>query len=146
MAAFCFLRNVHDIQPCGKTAYELRYGEPSNGPITAFGASVMYKPSRQKDIDEMPKIGAKMLHGIFMGYTQQSGGGWSGDVEIIDSMDLTNATSVQECHTKRFNANEITVLKKDGVEQKVEDKNVTFDNFIFPIIEENSRSPWMEGI
>ena len=41
MAALCFLRNVHDIQPCGKTAYELRYGEPFYGPMIAFGASAM---------------------------------------------------------------------------------------------------------
>ena len=58
MRAFCFLRNVHDIQPYGKTAHELRYGEPFNEPIIAFGASVMYKPSRQKDSDEMPKMGS----------------------------------------------------------------------------------------
>ena len=105
MLAFCFLRNVHDIQPNGKTAFEMSYGEPFYGPIIAFGASVMYKPSRQKDIDEMPKMGSKMLHGIFMGYAQQAGGGWSGDVEIMDSMDLTNATSVEIFHTTRFNAN-----------------------------------------
>ena len=94
MAAFCFLHNVHDIQPCGKTAYELNYGEPFYGPIIAFGANVMYKPSRQKDIDEMPKMGSKMLRGLFMVYVQQSGGGWSGDVEIMDALDLTNAESV----------------------------------------------------
>ena len=70
-----------------------------------------------------------------MGYAQQAGGGWSGDVEIMDSMDLTNATSVEDCHTKRLNANEITVLKKDGVEQNVKDDKVTFVNLIFPIVE-----------
>ena len=49
----------------------------------------------------------------------------------MDSMDLTNATSVEDVHTKRFNANEITVLKKDGVEQNVKDDKVTFGNSIF---------------
>ena len=146
MAAFCFLLNVHDIQHCGKTAYELRYGEPFYGPIIAFGASVMYKPSRQKDIDEMSKMGANMLHALFMGYTQQSGGGWSGGVEIMDALDLTNSESVDECHTKRFSANEITVMKKNGIEQKVIDKHVTFDNFIAPIVEEYwKRGHWMAG-
>ena len=86
----------------------MRYGEPFNGPIIAFGASILYKPSRQKDIDEMPKMGAKMLEGIFLGYVQQSGGGWSGDVDILDARDLTNAQLIEEAHTKRVSANEIT--------------------------------------
>lgn len=141
MAAFCFLRNVHDMQPCGKTAYELRYGEPFYGPTFAFGASVMYKPSRQRDTDEMPKMRAKMLPGLFMGYVQQSGGGWSGDVDIMDALDLTNAQSVEEVRTERFSANEITIMKKGGVEQKVIDKAVTFDDFIFPVREDEWRQP-----
>ena len=147
MLAFCFLRNVHDIQPNGKTAYQMRYGEPFNGPIIAFGASIMYKPSRQQDIDELPKMGSKMCHGIFLGYAQQAGGGWSGDLEIMDSMDITNASSVEELHTKRINANEVTILKKEGIEQEWSDQpgrvknEVTFDNLIFPIIDDNFRQP-----
>ena len=95
MAAFCFLRNVHDILPCGKTAYELRYGEPFNCPIIPFGSSILYKPSRPKDIDEMPKMGSKLLEGIFLGYVQQSGGGWSGDVDVLDAIELTNAQLIE---------------------------------------------------
>lgn len=59
----------------------------------------------------------------------------------MDSMDLTNATSVDELRTKRINANEITVLKKDGAEQHVKTDKVTFGNFIFPIIDENFNQP-----
>ena len=83
-----------------------------NGTIIAFGASILYKPSRQKDIDEMPKMGAKMLEGIFVGYVQQAGGGWPGDVDIPAAKDLTNAQLIEEVLTKRVSANEITVMKQ----------------------------------
>ena len=103
----------------------------------------MYKPSSPKDLDELPRIGSKMAHGIFLGYAQQAGGGWSGDVEVMDSRDLTHATSVDELRTERINANEITVLKGDGVEQSSD--KVTFDNFTFPIVEEKSSNRLMVG-
>ena len=41
-----------------------------------------------------------MLEGIFLGYVQQSGGGWSGDVDIVDARDLANALLIEEGHTK----------------------------------------------
>lgn len=141
MATFCFLRNVHDILPCGKTAYESRYGEPFNVPIMAFGASILYKPSRQKDIEDMPKMDAKMLEVIFLGFVQQSAGGWSGDVNVLDARDLTNSPLIEEVHTERVSANEITVMKKDNGRQKESANEVTFDDFLFPVKDEEWRQP-----
>ncbi len=64
-----------------------------------------------------------------MGYVQNAGGGWSGDVEVIDSIDLTNAQHAEEVHVKRVNANEISILKhKDG-------------SFTFPVREEEWEQP-----
>ena len=56
-------------------AYKARFGEEFNGPIILVGVGVKYKPSRQKDIDLLPKFGAKVLRGLFVGYVQQAGGG-----------------------------------------------------------------------
>ena len=56
MATFCFLRNMHDVRADGKTAYKVTFGEHFSDPIIPLGAGIEYKPSRQKDIDNMPKI------------------------------------------------------------------------------------------
>ena len=105
-------------------------GSLFNGPIIPFGARIKYKPSKQKDKEAMPKIGDKLLRGIFVGYAQQAGGGWNGDVEVIDAFDLTNAQEVSEVYTKRVSADEIVI-----------DKDVHGD-FIFPIISED----WVQPI
>ena len=104
MAMFCFLRNVHDIRPSGITAYKARYGQDFDGLIVPFGVGVNYLPSRPKDKDEIPKF-QKVCEGIMVGYHQNTGGGWSGDVEIIDSLDLTNALEIKEVHVKRIHSN-----------------------------------------
>ena len=50
----------------------------------------------------LPKFGGKVFHGIFVGYVQHAGGGWTGDIEVIDSIELTNALSGDEVHVKGF--------------------------------------------
>ena len=91
MMCFCWLRNVHDVRADGKTAYKARFGEDFDGPIIPFGCAVSYKPSRPKDIGRLAKLGEKTCEGIFMGYHLHSGGRWSGDVDILDSLELTTA-------------------------------------------------------
>ena len=58
MAAFCYLRSIHDIRPNDKTAYHTRHGEDFRGPILPFGVGVSYKPSRKKEIDAETKFGS----------------------------------------------------------------------------------------
>ncbi len=129
MTCYCFLRNVHDITRNGHTAYKARFGEEFNGPILPFGCGIKFKPSSPKDIGLLPKFGDKLLDGIFVGYVQRAGGGWSGDIEVIDAIDLTNAQTVDDIHVKRVSAQEITVLKtKNG-------------SFSFPILEEGWEQP-----
>ena len=82
----------------------------------------------------LPEFGGKLLSGIVVGYAQQAGGSWSGDIEVIDAIDLTNASSTNEIHAWRISAQEITVNKpKDG-------------NFVFPIIEEDWDQPSNDAI
>ena len=114
MMCYCFLRNVHDVRSDGQTAYKARYGEDFDGPIIPFGCAVTYKPSSKKDIERMAKMGHKTCEGLFMGYHQRAGGGWSGDVDILDSLELTTAGEIEELHTKRISASEMVVTKLNG--------------------------------
>ena len=51
---------------------------------------------------------------IFVGYHQNAGGGWSGDVLIHDWEDIESATHSSDIHTKRFKAAEIKPVKVGG--------------------------------
>lgn len=55
----------------------------------------------------------KTLRGVFVGYVQHAGGGWAGDVDLIDALDLTNAMLSEEDHVERISANEI-LSEKDA--------------------------------
>ena len=124
MAAVCMLRNIHDVRADGQTSYKARYGEDFDGPIIPFGCAITYKPSRKKDQDALPKLGHKTCEGLFMGYHQKAGGGWSGDVDILDSVDLTTAGEIEVLYTKRISGSEMTATKLHG-------------EFIFPIVKHN---------
>ena len=71
-----------------------------------------------------------------MGYVQQSGGGWSGDVDVLDARGLANAQLIEEVHTKRVSANEITVMETNNLRQKVSANEIAFDGFLFPVKDE----------
>ena len=45
----CYLRNIQDLLPDGKTPYERRFGMPFNGPVKPFGATVEYHSISAKD-------------------------------------------------------------------------------------------------
>ena len=119
MVFYCFLRCIHDKLNAGgdssQTAFELRFGHQFKGPIIPFGAQIEYKPSQQTDILRLHQFGKKMLPGIFMGYVQHAGGGWTGDLIISDWEQIENAATNSDIHTKRFKAEEIVVtLKQDA--------------------------------
>ena len=84
MQCYCFLRNVVDElvidtppkalckekqaalpEPVpSATAYKQRFQADFRGPIYPFGAKVSFKPSSEKDVDDMPKLGTKLRDGI----------------------------------------------------------------------------------
>ena len=76
---FAFLRCVVDLIG-GRTGWHTRFGVDFKGPVILFGAEVTYKPITEKDLARLHRFGAKMLTAIFLGYEQQQGGGWSGDL------------------------------------------------------------------
>ena len=39
MECYCYLRNIQDLLPDGKTPCERRFGVPFNGPVIPFGAT-----------------------------------------------------------------------------------------------------------
>ena len=92
MMCYHFLRNVTDLLAnTGKTAYESRFQKAFKGPKIPFGAEVTYLPITEKDIKRLHKFGPKVLSGIFQGYEQQAGGGWSGDLIGNDWEEIENA-------------------------------------------------------
>ena len=68
----------------GTTPYKARFGQDFTGPIIPLGAEVTFKPISDKDISRTRKFGDTNLPGVFLGYSQQAGGGWSGDLIIAD--------------------------------------------------------------
>ena len=118
MRCYCFLRNVVDLIQTAKmsepkTAYEMRFGSSFRGPVVPFGAAVTYKPSAEKDKERLHKFSAKTLQGIFMGYYQQAGGGWSGDLFIIDIDELEEAEDAADVYIKKLKAEEGFVTKRE---------------------------------
>ena len=109
MMTFCYLRNIHDLDAEGRTAYEKRYGVPFAGPIIPFGVGVQYKPSRPKEIDELKWT--KTKQGLFAGYVLNAGGGWTGDIDVLDAVELTNALLHSEVTCRRINHKEIDIDK-----------------------------------
>ena len=128
MSAYCFLRNIVDILKDRSTAYKMRYGIDFQGPVVPFGAQIKYNPISQKDKERVHKFGDKTLSGVFIGYAQQAGGGWSGDLIIADWEEIENADTASEIYPKRFKAAEITVIKQG-------------EQFCFPLAEGNLRQP-----
>ena len=71
-------------------------------PSIPFGAKITYKPSSDKDIDDMPKLGTKLRDSVFVGYDQNVGGGWSGDVLVLDAMQLGSVDSIHRAYVRRI--------------------------------------------
>ena len=132
MHCFCFLRNVSVVMETGKTAYQERFASDFTGPLIPFGAAVHYDPITDKDRKRTRAFGDKMLTGLFLGYHQQAGGGWSGDLLLIDAEEVAAATHFSDIHIKRFKAAEVSPILKDS-EKK--------DSFCFPLAEGKIKQP-----
>ena len=111
MVCFCFLKNVVDLLINGETAYFNRFGVNFDGPIIPFGAEIAYLPISQKDKARVHQMGDKLLPGIFIGYDVFAGGGWTGDLLVVDWDNLNDAVNYSEVHVKRFKAPEVQVIK-----------------------------------
>ena len=117
---YCFLRNVVDLLIDGETAWKKRFGVDFDGPLIPFGAEVFYKPNSKEDIKRTPKFGNKLLPGILVGYVLHAGGGWTGDINLIDQEEINAAEFRSEVTMKKIQMAQVHV-SKDG------------DDFIFPM-------------
>jgi hypothetical protein len=110
MKCFCFLRNIVDALQDGKTPWERRFGAPFDGPIWPCGAYVKYKPYSPTDKARL-EFGDKLLPGIFVGYEQRAGGGWSRNLLIIDWEQMDTADRKSQVHTRTVHYKEVFVQK-----------------------------------
>lgn len=102
MNCFCFLKNVVDILWTNMTAYKMRFGEDFRGPVIPFGAEIQYYPTSEDDKGRLHQMGDKLLTGLFGGYKQQSGGGWSEVLYVYDWDEVNESTrSQQDKYTRR---------------------------------------------
>ena len=127
MMTFCYLRNIHDLDAEGRTAYEKRFGVPFAGPIMPFGIGIRYKPSRPIEVDELKWT--KVKRGFVVGYVLNAGVGWTGDIDVLDAVELTNAQLHSEVNCRRISYKEIDI-----------DKDAKGD-FIFPVLSEEWEQP-----
>ena len=71
-------------------------------------------------IKALHKFGGKQLPGLFKGYVQQAGGGWIGDIMVLDYGEIQDAETIHNIgKERRVSIKEIT-LEKHG------------DDFCFP--------------
>ena len=84
MLCHCVLKNVVDVSDEDETAYQRRFGADFAGPLILFGAEINYLPITDEDKARCHQLGSKVLSGIFLGYDQKAGGGWSGDLLVAD--------------------------------------------------------------
>ena len=84
MEWYTYLRNVTDLLSDGKTPYEIRFGQPFNGPIIPFGSLVEYHVITAKDQSRIHQFGKKVLLGLVLGYALYAEGLWKGDIMVAD--------------------------------------------------------------
>lgn len=111
VTVYCFLRNITDKIVGGQTPWFKRFGKDFDGPRIPMGAEIKYKPISKNDLKRTHKFGDKRLRGIFVGYKQRHGGGWTGELEIVDWDEVQNAEFASEITVKTFKAPEIEVVK-----------------------------------
>ena len=128
MNCFSFLKNVVDLLDGEETAFKRRFTTNFSGPLIPFGAEITWKPISSDDEARLHPFGSKRLSGIFVGYEQQAGGGWSGDLLIADWEQIENAEMHSQIHSKKFKAAEVEAVKIGN-------------NFRFPLAEGVLRQP-----
>ena len=114
MECRCNLPNVQDLLSDGRTPYERRFGMTFNGPIIPCGAMVECHPISAKDQSRLHQFAAKVLPGIFLGYTLYAEGILEGDIMATDIEELEEMDA-----SELLNAKEVLTPMKG-------------DNFIFP--------------
>ena len=111
---FCFLRVARDpLHPDGKTAYERRWKLKFDGPLIPFGAEVSFLPSTPDDRAAVHPMGSKTLTGVFVGYHQEVGGAWSGDLFVVPLRNI-GGNNQSKPHCRRIAAGDVFVEKKKG--------------------------------
>ena len=140
---YCLLRNVFDILAGSLTAWHKRFGEAFSGPITPFGAEVRYKPISKEDKMRLPKYGDKLLPGIFVGYHQRSGGGWTGDLLVIDQEEIDTADFRSEIIIKRLKASEVHVITTTSSAEGASSAGAVGNDVVyhFPMLEYDLNQP-----
>ena len=118
MECYTYLRKVQDLLSDGKTPYERRFGESTEGTIIPYGSLVECYHIFVKDQSRTHQFGKEALPGLFLGYALYAGRIGVGDIlvadiEVLETMDAT------EMYSKRVNAKEV-IFPKQG-------------EFIFPI-------------
>ena len=110
MNCFCFLRNASVPLEDGDTAYKRRFAKDFDGPLIAFGSEISYLPIRLKDKKRTHASSSKDLPGIFLGYEQQAGGWFSGNLCVVDWEEMFDASSIESIHIKTTKHQEVTQI------------------------------------
>ena len=127
----------------GKTAYVKRFDKEFDGPIIPLGAAVKYLPITSKDKAKCHKLGTKLLQGIFMGYVQHAGGGWQGDLKVIDANEMDEAERVGQVNVKRFKAAEVFVDYRTASGSSATSRDQ--GNMYFPLAEGSIGQPGLDA-
>ena len=77
-------------------------------------------------------MGSKTLPGIFMGYCQHAGGGWTGDLLVLDPEQLEKAEGSHQVYIKRFKSPEVIVTNKGSTDDPV---------FLYPVASGKVKQP-----
>ena len=83
-----------------QTAYKARFGEDFRGPILPFGCAIKYDPRNKEEKRRLHGMAEKKLEGIFVGYEQQAGGGWTDKLLIADIDEIREAKTVSSVNIK----------------------------------------------
>ena len=110
---YCFLHCVSTIQSNGSTAYETRFGAPFAGPRYRFGCAVNYRPSNEEDQHRLHSFEGRMLPGLFVGYYQEVGGGWNGNLFVVDVEKLMKHHHPSHVPVARVKWKEVIPVKGD---------------------------------
>ena len=64
-----------------------------------------------EDKARMHVFGKTVLSGVFLGYEQQEGGGWSGDLCILDWDEIESAQHFSDMHIKRSKSSGVLAVQ-----------------------------------
>ena len=78
----------------GNHLYERRFGEPNEGPVIPFGATVDCHPASAKDLSSLHQFGEKVSPGILQGYELIAGDIWKGDILVADIEEMEHQKSI----------------------------------------------------